>query len=101
MVAAIITYAHDKRRFNLTKTSLEFDGYDGTFLDLYKHNDLKKLNAPEIVKEFFHDTGKWSDCCPLNFKIRHNMLLDIDYMAWTETNTADDGTKVEEWQWAS
>ena len=22
-------------------------------------------------------------------------------MAWTETNTADDGTKVEEWQWAS
>ena len=58
MVAAIITYAHDKRRFNLTKTSLEFDGYDGTFLDLYKHNDLKKLNAPEIVKEFFHDTGK-------------------------------------------
>ena len=71
MVAAIITYAHDKRRFNLTKTSLEFDGYDGTFLDLYKHNDLKKLNAPEIVKEFFHDTGMWirlctmwSDCCP-------------------------------------
>ena len=29
------------------------------------------------------------------------MLLDIDYMAWTETNTAEDGTKVEEWQWAS
>ena len=60
MVAAIITYAHDKRRFNLTKTNLEYDGYDGTFLDLYKHNDLASLSAPEIVKEFFHDTGKWS-----------------------------------------
>ena len=58
MVAAIITYAHDKRRFNLTKTNLEYDGYDGTFLDLYKHNDLTQLTAPEIVKEFFHDTGK-------------------------------------------
>ena len=61
MVAALITYAHDKRRFNLTKTSLEFDGYDGTFLDLYKHNDLAQLTAPEIVKEFFHDTGKCSN----------------------------------------
>lgn len=81
MVAAVITYAHDKRRFNLIKTSLVYDGYDGTFLDLYKHNDLAQLSAPEIVKEFFHDT-------------------DIDYMAWTETNTADDGTKVNEWQWA-
>ena len=60
MVAAIITYAHDKRRFNLTKTNLEYDGYDGTFLDLYKHNDLASLSAPEIVKEFFHDTGKHS-----------------------------------------
>ena len=60
MVAAIITYAHDKRRFNLTKTNLEYDGYDGTFLDLYKHNDLTQLTAPEIVKEFFHDTGKCS-----------------------------------------
>ena len=61
MVAAIITYAHDKRRFNLTKTNLEYDGYDGTFLDLYKHNDLTQLTAPEIVKEFFHDTGKCSN----------------------------------------
>lgn len=60
MVAAIITYAHDKRRFNLTKTNLEYDGYDGTFLDLYKHNDLASLSAPEIVKEFFHDSGKRS-----------------------------------------
>ena len=102
MVAALITYAHDKRRFNLTKTSLEFDGYDGTFLDLYKHNDLAQLTAPEIVKEFFHDTGKCSNFL-IVLKSNHFIAyttLDIDYMAWTETNTVN-GTKVEEWQWAS
>ena len=29
------------------------------------------------------------------------MISDIDYMAWKETNIAEDGKKVEEWQWAS
>ena len=53
-MAALVTYAFDKRRWDPVNTNLEYDKYEA-LLDIYGTNNSLELNATQIVNEFFHD----------------------------------------------
>ena len=53
-MAALVTYAFDKRRWDPVNTNLKFDDYE-KLIDIYGTNNSLELNATQIVNEFFHD----------------------------------------------
>ena len=53
-MAALVTYAFDKRRWDPVNTNLEFDDYE-KLINIYGTNNSLELNATQIVNEFFHD----------------------------------------------
>ena len=54
-MAAIVTYAFDKRRWNDDgKSNVGSDDFD-MMMDLYNTNNSLELTSEQLINEFFHD----------------------------------------------